>query len=49
MTNTHLNASTAKELTGRTIASVGNDYIQLNNGLRIYLSEDEIKHLNNEY
>jgi hypothetical protein len=49
MTNTHLSAVTAKELTNRNITSVGKDYIELDNGLRIYLSEDEIKHLNNEY
>ena len=46
MTNTHLNEPSVEMLTGRKIASVGNDYIQLDNGIRIYLAEDEIKHLN---
>jgi hypothetical protein len=49
MTTTHLNAVTAKELTGLKIVEVDLTSIKLENGIRIYLCEDEIKHLNNEY
>jgi hypothetical protein len=49
MINTHLSACTAKELIGLKIIEVDLTSIKLENGIRIYLSEDEIKHLNNEY
>ncbi len=49
MTTQKLNADTIKMLIGRTIKEASENWIQLENGIRIYLCEDEIKHLNNEY
>jgi hypothetical protein len=49
MTNTHLNVNTQRELNGLKIIEVGRTSIKLENGIRIHLCEDEIKHLNNEY
>lgn len=52
-TQTHNNMTTAKlneqandMLVGLTIESTGDNWIKLNNGLIIYLADDEIEHLN---
>lgn len=46
MTTQKLSADTIKMLIGRTIHDASNNWIQLDNGLRIYLADDEIEHLN---
>jgi len=37
---------TKQSLIGKKIITVGDDYIELDNGCRIYISEDEINFLN---
>jgi hypothetical protein len=46
MTTQKLTADTIDRLIGRTIHSAGDNWIQLDNGIRIYLDDSEIEHLN---
>ena len=46
MTTQKLSADTINSLIGRTIHSAGNNWIQLDNGLKIYLEDSEVEHLN---
>ena len=46
MTTQKLSADTIKMLIGRTIHSAGDNWIQLDNGIRIYLDDSEIESLN---
>lgn len=46
MTTAKLTAEAINSLIGRTIYNAGDNWIQLDNGLRIYLADDEIEHLN---
>jgi hypothetical protein len=46
MTTAKLSAEAINSLIGRTIHDASNNWIQLDNGLRIYLADDEIEHLN---
>ena len=46
MENTFFSEEVKKDLTGRKIHEVGDNYIVLDNGCRLYLAEDEIEFLN---
>jgi hypothetical protein len=46
MTTAKLSADTINSLIGRTIHSAGDNWIQLDNGTRIYLEDSEIESLN---
>jgi hypothetical protein len=46
MTTAKLTAEAIKMLIGRTIHSAGDNWIQLDNGTRIYLEDSEVEHLN---
>jgi hypothetical protein len=46
MTTAKLNEQANEMLVGLTIESTGDNWIKLNNGLIIYLADDEIEHLN---
>jgi hypothetical protein len=46
MTTQKLSADTINSLIGRTIYNAGDNWIQLDNGLKIYLEDSEIEHLN---
>ena len=46
MTKATFTQETAEHLVGKAIIEVGKNYIKLDNGLCIYLDEDEINHLN---
>jgi hypothetical protein len=46
MTTAKLTAETIDMLVGRTIYSAGDNWIKLDNGLVIYIADDEIEHLN---
>jgi hypothetical protein len=46
MSNTKLTEAAKQMLTGRRIIECGNDYIKLDNGHHIYLTDEEIESLN---
>ena len=46
MSNTKLTESAKQGLIGRTIIGCGDDYIRLDNGCQIYLTDEEIECLN---
>jgi hypothetical protein len=46
MTTQKLNADTINMLIGRTIKEASENWIQLDNGIRIYLDDSEIESLN---
>jgi len=46
MTTQKFNEAASEMLIGLTIESTGDNWIKLNNGLIIYLADDEIEHLN---
>ena len=46
MTTAKLSAESINMLVGRTIHSAGDNWIQLDNGLKIYLEDSEIEHIN---
>jgi hypothetical protein len=46
MTTQKFNEQANDMLVGLTIESTGENWIKLNNGLIIYLTDDEIEHLN---
>lgn len=46
MSTSKLTQATKDGLIGRRIHDVGENYIVLDNGLRIYLEDSEIEHLN---
>jgi hypothetical protein len=46
MTTAKLSAESINMLVGRTIHSAGDNWIQLDNGLKIYLEDSEIESLN---
>lgn len=48
MKQIRLTLQVRRELKGKTITYVGNDYIVLDNGCRIYLDDDEIDMLGGE-
>lgn len=48
-TTTEMTDATKEGIVGKTIVRVGDNWIQLDNGLRIYLGEDEVSHINDMY
>lgn len=48
MKTIRLTEESKRSLTGKTIHNVGDDYITLSDGMRIYLSEDEIADIGGE-
>jgi hypothetical protein len=48
MDTVKLSQDTKEELIGKKIIAVGDNYIALDNGCRIYLDEDEINMLGSE-
>jgi len=46
MSNTKLTEAAKQGLIGRTIIGCGDDYIRLDNGCQIYLTDEEIDSLN---
>lgn len=46
MENTFFSEEVKKQLTGKKIHDVGDNYIVLDNGCRLYISESEIELLN---
>ena len=46
MTTAKLNEATIEMLVGRTIYSASDNWIKLDNGLVIYLDDNEVEHLN---
>lgn len=49
MKTIRLTEKSKHNLTGKTIYNVGDDYITLSDGMRIYLSEDEIADIGGEF
>lgn len=43
---TQLSPESVSYLKGKQVSWVGSNYIVLDNGFRIYVSEDEIEHIN---
>ena len=48
-TTKKISDETKNGIVGKTIVKVGDNWIQLDNGLRIYLDEDEVNHINDMY
>lgn len=46
MTKEVFTKETAELLVGKTIIRVDSNFIQLDNGLQIYLDDEEVEHLN---
>lgn len=46
MTTQQLTKETAEWLVGKTIIRVESNFIQLDNGLQIYLDDEEVEYLN---
>lgn len=49
MTTENFTKETSESLVGKTIIRAESNYIQLDNGLQIYLDDDEVEHLNSFY